>query len=295
VLRKWTPDAMWRRRAAPAERPQPALVHDRRRRHATGNISVKNARLRHDSANLAASTTTRAFPAATLHTANTNASATAWPLPESLASFLRRPSDQKGSTMANILVLYCSRWGHTKKVAERIASTFWEEGHTARLVDAESSLPFPEVAAFDAACMGAPLYSGQFPAALADFVARNHDWLATVPTLFFSVGLLVAGRDRKGNGGVETQLCIDRFFTAYNFWPSRIELVAGALPYSKYSRLMRHIMRWIEWRTGGETNIARDYEYTDWFKVDHFTQDFSVLLNCQAQSLRDLATPSSAA
>jgi len=55
--------------------------------------------------------------------------------------------------------------------------------------------------------------------------------------------------------------------------PARVELVAGALPYSKYNFLIRYVMRRIAAKEGGDTDTSHDYEYTDWEAVDRFARD----------------------
>lgn len=43
-----------------------------------------------------------------------------------------------------------------------------------------------------------------------------------------------------------------------------IELIAGALAYSKYSRPIKCVMQKIAKKTGEDTDTSRDHEYTDW-------------------------------
>ena len=49
-----------------------------------------------------------------------------------------------------------------------------------------------------------------------------------------------------------------------------IEMIAGTLAYSKYSWPMKLIMRRIARQAGQETDMRRDYEYTDWAQVDAY-------------------------
>jgi menaquinone-dependent protoporphyrinogen oxidase len=57
--------------------------------------------------------------------------------------------------------------------------------------------------------------------------------------------------------------------------PRRVELVAGALPYTRYNFLVRFVMRRISRKEGGDTDTSRDYEYTDWAAVDRFAAEFA--------------------
>ena len=54
-----------------------------------------------------------------------------------------------------------------------------------------------------------------------------------------------------------------------------LRLVAGALVYSRYNWLTRWMMRRIARKEGGDTDTARDYEYTDW---DALRRDVEIFL-----------------
>ncbi|MGB5518964.1 MAG: hypothetical protein WBO73_10940, partial [Gammaproteobacteria bacterium] len=51
---------------------------------------------------------------------------------------------------------------------------------------------------------------------------------------------------------------------------NRLEMVAGALRYSKYPLPLKWIMHKIATKAGEGTDISRDYEYTDWDQVKGF-------------------------
>jgi menaquinone-dependent protoporphyrinogen oxidase len=65
---------------------------------------------------------------------------------------------------------------------------------------------------------------------------------------------------------------VERFVEKCGWRPARIELIAGALQYSKYNFLIRYVMRRITKKEGGDTDTSRDYEYTDWAAVDRFAR-----------------------
>jgi menaquinone-dependent protoporphyrinogen oxidase len=60
--------------------------------------------------------------------------------------------------------------------------------------------------------------------------------------------------------------------------PTLIKVVAGALPYTKYSFFTRWIMKRIVSEAGGDTDTSRDYEYTDWKDLRDFTDRFAKLV-----------------
>src|SRR5207344_933045 len=68
---------------------------------------------------------------------------------------------------------------------------------------------------------------------------------------------------------------MDRFFTATGWRPTETKIVAGALPYSKYGWLKRRMMRRIAAKAQGDTDMTRDYEYTDWEDLRTFARRFA--------------------
>ena len=49
---------------------------------------------------------------------------------------------------------------------------------------------------------------------------------------------------------------------------------AGAIMYRKYGFLKRFFMKLIASGAGGNTDTSKNYEYTDWDEVEHFTTGF---------------------
>lgn len=174
--------------------------------------------------------------------------------------------------MARALVIYATQHGQTRRVAERIASVLAARGHTAELHDAaelRESLPLDR---FDRVFIGAPILAGGYPRAIRRFVRAHRDALAAVPTAFFSVGLSVASRTHDGRA--QSREVVDRFLERTGLRPAHVELVAGALPYTRYNFLIRFVMRRIAEKEGGDTDTSRDYEYTDWAAVERFAESF---------------------
>jgi menaquinone-dependent protoporphyrinogen oxidase len=176
----------------------------------------------------------------------------------------------KQDKMTKVLILYATREGQTEKIARRIAETLDAEGHEARLVDADRMTP-PELTDFQAVVVGAPIHSGGYPRSIAHFVREHRQLLEKIPSAFVSVGLAVCSRTHDGQA--QSRELVDKFLKSTGWHPERVELVAGALPYSKYNFLIRFIMRRISAKEGGDTDTSRDYEYTDWKAVDRFARE----------------------
>jgi menaquinone-dependent protoporphyrinogen oxidase len=173
--------------------------------------------------------------------------------------------------MANVLIAYATREGQTEKIARRVAQTLAAQGHAGELFDADQRALLLELERFQAAIVCAPIHAGGYPRSIVRFAREHKDFLERVPSAFFSVGLAVASR--TSDGRAQTRPVVEKFIKQTGWRPKRVELVAGALVYSKYNFLIRYIMRRISKKEGGDTDTSRDYEYTDWNAVDRFAAE----------------------
>ncbi|WP_394842376.1 hypothetical protein LZC95_35560 [Pendulispora brunnea] len=171
--------------------------------------------------------------------------------------------------MANILVLYATREGQTKKIATRIAIGMRARGHEVALINAEDEREDLPVTRLDAVCIGAPVHFGRYPRAIARFVRTHRTLLQSTPSSFFSVCMAIAHGTAEGRA--EAQKYVDRLSRQTGWTPGHVELFAGAVPYTKYGFFTRWMMQKIARKTGGDADASRDYEYTNWDQVDRFT------------------------
>ena len=51
--------------------------------------------------------------------------------------------------------------------------------------------------------------------------------------------------------------------------------LAGRLAYSKYNFIVRLLMKRIARKEGGPTDTSRDYEFTDWSRVESLAHEFA--------------------
>lgn len=174
--------------------------------------------------------------------------------------------------MATVLIVYASKEGQTAKIARHIAQTLDAAGHKADLFDAEHPRGRLDLGRFQFAIVAAPIHAGGYPRAIVRFVRKNRSFLERIRSAFISVGLAVASE--HSDGRAQTLPLVDKFAEQTGWYPQRIELVAGALLYTKYNPLVRLIMRHIAAKEGGETDTSRDYEYTDFTAVERFAHEF---------------------
>jgi len=178
--------------------------------------------------------------------------------------------------MAEVLILFATREGQTEKIARRMAGVLEAKGHTVQLRDVDRSARELDLKRYGVVFVGSPVRVGAYLKSVIRFVQAQRAALERIPSAFFSVSLAVAARkgERKTDGRAETLRVVEKFKRATGWSPRRIELIAGALPYSKYNFLIRFVMRRIAAAAGGDTDTSRDYEYTDWTAVDRFASEF---------------------
>ena len=179
--------------------------------------------------------------------------------------------------MADVLVLFATREGQTAKIARRMAGVLEAKGHRVEMREAGSSREM-DLGRYRAIFVGSPIRMGHYLPSVVRFVKERRKALQRVPSAFFSVSLAVAHHQnserRNKEGRAESMRVVQKFTRKTGWNPRRVELIAGALPYSKYGFLIRFVMRRISAHAGGDTDTSRDYEYTDWAAVDRFASEF---------------------
>jgi menaquinone-dependent protoporphyrinogen oxidase len=173
--------------------------------------------------------------------------------------------------MANVLVVYATHDGQTRKIAERIATVLRVHRHVVELLDATLSREV-DLSRFDAVFIGSPVRAQSYLRAVVRFVRAHRIELERMPTLFFSVNLAVISK--SGKGEAQTMEIVRKLVADTGWHPGKVELFAGALPYTRYNFLIRFVMRRIVSKEGGDTDTSRDYEYTDWAAVDRCAVEF---------------------
>ena len=169
-----------------------------------------------------------------------------------------------------IFITYGTTEGQTARIADVVADVLRDHGHDVTLVDVKDlsgTLPTD----YDGVVVGASIHMGKHDKHVMRLVRDNRDELSRVPTAFFSVSLAAAGDDAEAEGYVE------EFEKETGWQPGRVALFAGALPYTQYGLVKRHMMRKIVGDKPGHlgTDISRDYVYTEWDGVKRFAEHFA--------------------
>lgn len=167
-----------------------------------------------------------------------------------------------------VLVVYATKYGQTRKIAERIADVVRGEG---ALVDLwKPGDDFPDIRRYNDVIVASPVYFGRHPSSVARWVRQHRDWLPRLHTAFLSISLTA----NSPSGHSEAMKAVASFIRATKWAPNVMRVFGGALPYTRYNPILRLVMRAIAKRHGGDTDTSRDYEYTNWDAVDAFARAF---------------------
>lgn len=187
--------------------------------------------------------------------------------------------------MTNVVVVYATREGQTRRIAARIATVLRSRGHGVDLFEAAHVPPDLDLPRYDGAILAASIHIGKHGREMCEFARANRAALERMPTLFLSVSMAAAGAadasataERRRSAAANRDAMIARFARDTGFHATRSEAVAGALLYRQYNFLVRAMMRFIASVAGASTDTSRDHEYTDWNAVERYAAEFAALL-----------------
>ena len=172
-----------------------------------------------------------------------------------------------------VLVIYGTTDGHTGKVANAITNTLRAEGMVVEMVHAQPGGADPNPDSFTSVVVAGSVHTNGYQRAIWRWVRRHANELQGKPSAFVSVCLGVL----EGTTAADAELAniLEGFFESTNWTPSVRKIVAGALPYTRYSWFKRLVIRRIVRNAYGPTDPSRDYEYTDWNDVRDFARSFA--------------------
>ncbi len=168
----------------------------------------------------------------------------------------------------NVLIVYGTTEGQTRKVAEFLCSEAKKLGHRVDIADATNHPPLPN--GYDVVLIGASFHMGKYQSAIAHYVKQNVETLNKMTSGLFSLSLAVVSKDEASMKELEEHT--RKFLNETGWKPVDIEQVAGALLYTHYDFFKKMMMRMIAKHEGRSTDTSSDYEYTDWMAVKGFLE-----------------------
>jgi menaquinone-dependent protoporphyrinogen oxidase len=166
----------------------------------------------------------------------------------------------------NVLVLYSTTDGHTRRICERLQRVIEGQGHRVALVDIEHEAEV-DLRQYDKLVIGARIRYGRHSPRVADFINLHRRVLEEKPSAFFSVNIVARKPDRNRP---ETSPYVGKFLRQVSWRPREAAVFAGKLDYPRYGFWDRAIIRLIMWMTNGPTDPTAVVEFTDWQQVDAF-------------------------
>lgn len=173
----------------------------------------------------------------------------------------------------NILLVYGTTEGQTRKIADFVAAQLRERHHQVIAVDAAALPADLDPRAFDAVLIAASLHFGHYQSAVVHFVKAHLTTIDAKPNAFLSVSLAAASDDPDDLEGLRQ---CDAAFVARTQWsPGRIHHATGAFRYTEYDFFKRWALKYIAARRGAPTDTSRDHELTDWQALADFAESFA--------------------
>jgi menaquinone-dependent protoporphyrinogen oxidase len=171
-------------------------------------------------------------------------------------------------TKPRALIVFHTVEGQSARIATAIATELWSRGVDADVWDASVA---PTPAGYDGVVVGDSIHAQHHSKALRRYLREHHDMLARLPVGLFQVSLTSVRDDPEHTEAAQT--LVDDLATEVDLRPDVVGLIAGRLAYTQYGWLKRRLMRWISRREGGDTDMTRDFEYTNWESVCSFADD----------------------
>jgi len=170
----------------------------------------------------------------------------------------------------DVLIVYGTTEGQTRKIAERSVMRVREHGHGVELYDSASPATNLDVSTFHAMIVAASVHQECHQDSIIDFAIAHRDQLSSRPTAFISVSLSAVLEGEK----MEAQKYVDRFVATTRWQPQKTLLLGGALRFTEYDYFQQQIVKYVVMKRGGLGNTERDYEFTDWKALARFVDEF---------------------
>ena len=170
--------------------------------------------------------------------------------------------------MSSFLVIYSSTDGHTKTICERIKN-FLSNENLVELVSIEGAKKI-DLSKFERIIIGASIRYGKHSKELYNFIKLNKNILDQKKCAFFSVNV-VARKPEKNTP--DTNPYIKKFLRISKWKPNKIKVFAGKVDYPNYNLIDKYVIKLIMFITKGPTDTSQSYEFTDWSKVDDFSEE----------------------
>jgi menaquinone-dependent protoporphyrinogen oxidase len=183
--------------------------------------------------------------------------------------------------MERLLIVYATREGHTRRVADRLSGSLQSKGMFVEVADAARLTAELDLRSYDGVILAGSVHVGRHEPELIRFVKQHRAALQQLRAAFVSVSMSQAAveststtRKQREEATARVRAAFALFEHETGWTPDRTLAVAGALLYRHYWPIVRFIMRAKARSAGAPTDVKRDHVLTDWSALDRFGEDF---------------------
>ncbi len=193
---------------------------------------------------------------------------------------------------SRVAVLYATREGQSRRVAERVADKLRSGGATVDVDDVAYAPSDVSLLRYAALILVTSVFMGRHERAMVEFVKDHRRDLVEARSALLTVSQegaqTVGATTQDGARDDDPRATIESFCVETRWRPERIQPVAGELRDSEYAFAVRFETRSIAagsiaggsmttgsmaTETDDAIDTARDVEYTDWDSLDRFVED----------------------
>ena len=173
--------------------------------------------------------------------------------------------------MANILIIYSTTDGHTRKICLHLQEVIEQQDHQVTVISVDDAVGI-DMMPFDKIVIGASIRYGKHNPKVYEFIRENAPILDSKANAFFTVNV-VARKPEKNTP--ETNPYLIKFLKQITWKPKTLAVFAGKIDYQMYDFWDRTMIRFIMWITKGPTDPNANIEFTNWDKVEEFGRQVS--------------------
>ena len=170
----------------------------------------------------------------------------------------------------NVLIVYGTTEGQTRKIAERVVKHVSDRGHSVELHDAGEPDAGLDLNEFHAFVVAGSVHQEQHQKTIKNFATAHSQRLSASPSAFISVSLSAALEETRS----EAQTYVDRFVSLTGWQPRMTLLLGGAICFTEYDYFQEQVVKFIVMKRGLASEDGADREFTDWDALDSFVEDF---------------------
>jgi menaquinone-dependent protoporphyrinogen oxidase len=172
-------------------------------------------------------------------------------------------------TTMNIMVLYGTSEGQTRKVARYVADQLREYGVDVTVRNILDEPQNIKISGYDAVILAGRVHAGQYQRQLVKFIREHRSEVSAIPNAFLSVSMSAAG---LRPGDMERAQGYAAALANQTGWaPLFTEHVAGARLYTRHNAVARWLLGLVD---GNRFDTSRDHEWTDWNELRLFAEIF---------------------